>query len=101
MSLAALDSVAERDNAAAVAAFSRRAVHPIGGPSGELAAVVVGYDGLDVVAEEVRLSFDNRDERDAESIEPPANHQQVNGVAAEAVDLVDPQLLEPTGNRVF
>jgi len=54
----AFDSVPRRPDPACVATFAGGAVHTVGRTPRELAAVVVGYDGLDVVAEEVRLSFD-------------------------------------------
>jgi hypothetical protein len=55
----ALDAVAERHDPARVSALARGPVHAIGGAAGELPAVVVGHDGLDVVAEKVRLAFHN------------------------------------------
>ncbi|MGA2514734.1 MAG: hypothetical protein ABSG37_14135, partial [Candidatus Limnocylindrales bacterium] len=36
----------------------------------------------------------DRYEGDAEGVQAAAHHQQVDGVSAEAIDLVEPQLLE-------
>jgi hypothetical protein len=88
--LVALDPIPGRPDPTRIAALSGCSIHPVGRTPGELAAVVVGYDGLDVVAEEIWLSFDDGHESDAQGVEAAAHDQEVHGVAAEAVDLVDP-----------
>ena len=47
------------------------------------------------------LSLNNGHEGDAESVEASAHDQQVHGITAQSVDLVDPQLLETPGNGVL
>jgi hypothetical protein len=88
--LAASDAVSERRDAPAVAALSCGSVHAVGASAGELAAVVIGHDCLDVVAKQVGLALDHTHELDPQGIQTPADHQEIDGIASESSDLVYP-----------
>lgn len=98
--LRARDAEAVGDDPAGVAAFPCRAVHAVGRAAEEVPPGVVRHDRLDVVAEEVRLAFDDADDPDTELNKPPTHDEQVDRIAAEAVELVDVELVEQAGRRV-
>jgi hypothetical protein len=91
----ASDAIAEGDDPTAVAALPGRPLHPSCGELQELSPAIRGDDCLDTVAKFVRLALDDADQPDAEVVESSADDEEVDLVAAETVELVDVDLVDP------
>ena len=63
--------VAERDDAAGIAAFFGGAVHALGGTFEELAALIGGDDGVDIEVEGIVDVLVGGAERDSDGLEQP------------------------------
>ena len=94
------DRVAERDDAAGIAAFFGGAVHALGGTFEELAAFVGGDDGVDIEVEGIVDVLVGGAERDADRLEHSPDAEQLEGVATQAVGADHPDLGEAANTRI-
>ena len=94
------DTVAQRDDAAGIAAFLGGAVHALGGAFEELAALVGGDDGVDIEVEGIVDVLVGGAEGNADRLEHPPDAEELEGVAAEAIGANDPELGEAAGAGV-
>ena len=92
--------VAERDDAAGIAAFAGGAVHALGGTFEELAALIGGDDGVDIEVEGIVDVLVGGAERDSDRLEHSPDAEQLEGVATETIGADDPDLGETTGASV-
>ena len=92
--------VAERDDAAGIAAFFGGAVHALGGTFEELAALIGGDDGVDIEVEGIVDVLVGGAEGDADRLEHPPDAEKLEGVTAEAIGAYDPYLGEAAGTRI-
>ena len=91
------DRIAERDDAAGIAAFLGGAVHALGGTFEELAALVGGDDGVDIEVEGIVDVLVGGAESDADRLEHPPDAEELERVAAETIGADDPDLGEVAG----
>ncbi len=89
-------SKAQRDYAAGVATLSGSPRHPVGGLAQKLDSGVVVDDGLDVEGQGALLTLGVAEQADAQIRQPAPDKEGLRGVSAEAIGLVDPQLVEQT-----
>ena len=92
--------VAERDDAAGIAAFFGCAVHALGGTFEELAALVGGDDGVDIEVEGIVDVLVGGAERDADGLEHPPDAEELECVATQAVGADHPDLGEAANTRI-
>jgi len=88
------DREAKGHDPAAVAALSGRGPHPARCAAQEHPSFVGSNRGLDVEHELVGLALLGADQTDAHLHEAATGDRELDEVAAEAVELVDPNLIE-------
>ena len=94
------DRIAERDDAAGIAAFACCAVHALGGTFEELAALVGGDDGVDIEVEGIVDVLVGGAEGDADGLKHPPDAEKLECVAAQAVGADHPDLGEAANTRI-
>ena len=94
------NGIAERDDAAGVAAVPGGTVHALGGAFEELAALVGGDGGMNFEVERVLDVLIGGAERDAEGLEEFPDAEKFEGVATEAIGADEPDLGEVAGASV-
>ena len=92
--------VAERDDAAGIAAFFGGAVHALGGAFEELAAFVGGDDGVDIEVEGIVDVLVGGAESDADGLEHPPDAEELERVTPEAIGADHPDLGETANTRI-